>query len=170
MQKRKKTTSSVRFFARRGTNVKETFVIGSASKERCSILKVKTRKRTLERGRVVNCQMMRANTKKSHHLPPDQPHRFSYVSDSFHYTLQEILANIQELQRQLWEHKNKEDQREENVSLCRRGAQEDGEKEAALRFLKPPASPHRVFAAIKSSVKPAHPAPTKHNNRTTTSR
>ncbi|CAN0028807.1 unnamed protein product, partial [Ectocarpus fasciculatus] len=27
---------------------------------------------------------------------------------------QEILASIQELQRQLWEHKNKEDQRDEN--------------------------------------------------------
>lgn len=29
--------------------------------------------------------------------------------------LQEILASIQELQRQLWEHKNKEEQRDENV-------------------------------------------------------
>lgn len=28
---------------------------------------------------------------------------------------QEILASIQELQRQLWEHKNKEDQRDEQV-------------------------------------------------------
>lgn len=88
---------------------------------------------------------------------PLRPRPCSSVPDLFYCPLQEILANIQELQRQLWEHKNKEDQREENVSSRVRGADEGEatkERGGATNFQRTPASLHRLFVAVESGRSP----------------